>query len=154
MIQITDQLRLRRYDGECEFALKWYQDRELLDLVDGKQSKPYTIERLKRMYEYLNNQGELYFIEIKKGNKFIPIGDVTFSMNDMPIVIGEKSYRGIGIGTRVIEVLKERACKLGYKQLSVREIYEYNSASQRLFEKQGFNKVQKTEQGYSYTCIL
>ena len=106
------------------------------------------------MYEYLNNQGELYFIEIKKGNKFIPIGDVTFSMNDMPIVIGEKSYRGIGIGTRVIEVLKERACKLEYKQLSVREIYEYNSASQRLFEKQGFNKVQKTEQGYSYTCIL
>lgn len=154
MIQITDTLRLRPYDGKCKFALEWYQDRELLDLVDGKESKPYDMERLIKMYEYLSNRGELYFIEIKQGNDFVPIGDVTLSIEDLPIVIGEKCYRGEGIGSKVIEALKLRASALGYKQLGVREIYDYNIASQKLFEKQGFDKVKKTDKGYSYRCIL
>lgn len=154
MIQITDTLRLRPYDGKCKFALEWYQDRELLDLVDGKESRPYDMERLIKMYEYLSNRGELYFIEIKQGNDFVPIGDVTLSIEDLPIVIGEKCYRGEGIGSKVIEALKLRASALGYKQLGVREIYDYNIASQKLFEKQGFNKVKKTDKGYSYRCIL
>lgn len=154
MIQITDTLRLRPYDGKCKFALEWYQDRELLDLVDGKESRPYDMERLIKMYEYLSNRGELYFIEIKQGNDFVPIGDVTLSIEDLPIVIGEKGYRGEGIGSKVIEELKLRASALGYKQLGVREIYDYNIASQKLFEKQGFNKVKKTDKGYSYRCIL
>ena len=106
------------------------------------------------MYEYLSNRGELYFIEIKQGNDFVPIGDVTLSIEDLPIVIGEKGYRGEGIGSKVIEALKLRASALGYKQLGVREIYDYNIASQKLFEKQGFNKVKKTDKGYSYRCIL
>ena len=54
----------------------------------------------------------------------------------------------------MIEALKLRASALGYKQLSVREIYDYNIASQKLFEKQGFDKVKKTDKGYSYRCIL
>lgn len=29
MIEITDELRLRPYDYKCEFALEWYQDRNL-----------------------------------------------------------------------------------------------------------------------------
>ena len=127
---------------------------ELLDLVDGKESRPYDMERLIKMYEYLSNRGELYFIEIKQGNDFVPIGDVTLSIEDLPIVIGEKGYRGEGIGSKVIEALKLRASALGYKQLGVREIYDYNIASQKLFEKQGFNKVKKTDKGYSYRCIL
>ncbi|MFR2839712.1 MAG: GNAT family N-acetyltransferase [Zhenhengia sp.] len=154
MIQITDTLRLRTYDGKCKFALEWYQDRELLDLVDGKESKPYNMERLIKMYEYLSDRGELYFIEVKQGNNFVPIGDVTLSMEDLSIVIGERGYRGEGIGSKVIEALKLRASTLGYKQLSVREIYDYNIASQKLFEKQGFDKVKKTDKGYSYRCIL
>lgn len=154
MIQITDTLRLRPYDGKCKFALEWYQDRELLDLVDGKESRPYDMERLIKMYEYLSNRGELYFIEIKQGNDFVPIGDVTLSIEDLPIVIGEKGYRGEGIGSKVIEALKLRASALGCKQLGVREIYDYNIASQKLFEKQGFNKVKKNDKGYSYRCIL
>ena len=154
MIQITDTLRLRPYDGKCKFALEWYQDREFLDLVDGKESRPYDMERLIKMYEYLSNRGELYFIEIKQCNDFVPIGDVTLSIEDLPIVIGEKGYRGEWIGSKVIEALKLRASALGYKQLGVREIYDYNIASQKLFEKQGFNKVKKTDKGYSYRCIL
>ena len=76
-ILVDDEIRLIKYNGKCEFALKWYQDSETLLLVDGKDML-YTIERLKRMYEYLNNNGELYFIEYMDDGQFEPIGDVTF----------------------------------------------------------------------------
>ena len=45
IIQIDDQLRLRKYDGNHDFALEWYQDEETLMLVDGIY-KPYDEERL------------------------------------------------------------------------------------------------------------
>lgn len=154
IIKITDDLRLRPYDHQYQFALKWYQDREFVDLVDGRDSSLYDLEKLKRMYTYLNKEGELYFIEVKQDEVFIPIGDVTFCREDLPIVIGDKAYWGKGIGTMVIAALKEHAKLLGYTQLKVREIYSYNSASQRLFEKEGFKKCQATDKGYSYICRL
>lgn len=153
-IEITDKLRLRPYNHECEFALEWYQDRELLDLVDGEGSLSYDMEKLIRMYTYLNQIGELYFIEVKQDKAFIPIGDVTLCKEDLPIVIGDKNYRGKGIGSKVIEALKIRARLLGYMQLQVREIFSYNKGSQRLFEKKGFEKFKTTEKGYSYRCRL
>ncbi len=45
------------------------------------------------MYEYLNSKGELYFIEIRENEDFVPIGDVTLWEDDMPIVIGDKNIK-------------------------------------------------------------
>lgn len=154
LIHITEQLRLRRYDGIHDFALVWYQDEETLRLVDGEGAKPYDLLKLGRMYSYLNEQGELYFIEIREVDGFRPIGDVTLCKDDLPIVIGESKYRGSGIGQKVIAVLKERALKLGYTTLGVREIYDYNAASRRLFEKAGFIKDGQNTSGFSYKYNL
>ena len=63
IIQIDATLRLRKYDDEHDFALAWYQDEETVWLVDGNRN-PYTPERLAGMYRYLNEAGELYFIEV------------------------------------------------------------------------------------------
>lgn len=76
-LEIDAGLRLRKYDGIYEFALPWYQDLDTVSLVDGIR-EPYDMEKLERMYNYLNVHGELYFIEIIEGDRFIPIGDVTF----------------------------------------------------------------------------
>lgn len=97
LLPVDEELRLRRYDEEDEFALAWYQDEETLMLVDGK-FQPYDRERLKKMYHYLNERGEVYFIELKDENGWRPIGDVTFWQEDMPIVVGEKGLRGKKIG--------------------------------------------------------
>lgn len=35
ILPISDTLRLRRYSGDCDFALSWYQDPKLVYLVDG-----------------------------------------------------------------------------------------------------------------------
>ena len=62
-IQIEDDLRLRRYDGTADFALDWYQDEELVILVDGVK-RPYDRNTLYSMYNYLDAHGEVYFIEV------------------------------------------------------------------------------------------
>lgn len=93
-------------------------------------------------------------VSIFEGNEFIPIGDVTFWQEDMPIVIGNKRYRNCGIGTLVIKALIERAISIGYKTIYVNEIYSFNVGSKALFLKNGFKPYKKTEQGYSYLLDL
>ncbi len=48
--------------------------------------------------EYIQINNELRLRKYDGG--YIPIGDVTFSQEDMPIVIGDKAYRGKGIGEK------------------------------------------------------
>ena len=52
LIAVDDGLRLRKFDGNYDLALPWYQDSETLLLVDGAD-KPYTPERIRQMYDYL-----------------------------------------------------------------------------------------------------
>lgn len=153
MLAVDEGLRLRRYDGAHAFALPWYQDEETLWLVDGCR-EPYDMARLDAMYRYLDSHGELYWIEVQEAGAWRPIGDVTFWQTDMPIVIGDRSYRGRGVGVRVIRTLVERGRTLGYSALEVQEIYHYNAASRRCFEKVGFRSVEETEQGVTMRLTL
>lgn len=154
-IDITSTLRLRKFSGDCAFALEWYQDEETLLLVDGK-TDPYDLKRLCQMYRYLQEQGELYWIEYKGENSahFVPVGDVTFGKENIPIVIGEPSLRGKGIGKQVIQALMARARTLGFDVLRVAEIYKYNVGSRKLFEACGFRAIWDTEKGHGYECVL
>ena len=152
-LQIEEALRLRRFDGNYDFAFEWYQDAETVMLVDGK-SEPYTREKLKNMYNYLNAKGELYFIEVNENSKWKPIGDVTFWPEDMPIVIGERKYRGKGIGKKVVSFLVERGRSMGCSKFYVDEIYDFNIGSQKCFESAGFRSYEKTEKGCRYVLDL
>ena len=153
IIQIDEALRLRKYDGVHDFALEWYLDEETVYLVDGKRD-PYTIERLGGMYRYLNDTGELYFIEILENGVYKPIGDVTFWQEDMPIVIGDRKYRGKKIGRKVVSALVQRGKELGYDHLEIGEIYDWNEGSRRCFESVGFVACEKTEKGSKYRLAL
>jgi RimJ/RimL family protein N-acetyltransferase len=152
-IIVSEEIRLCKFDSDFTVALEWYQDKETLMLVDG-HDEPYDMDRLYRMYSYLNVHGELYFIEVHDGHNYMKIGDVTFSREDMPIVIGVKSYRGKGIGSKIVKTLVERGKQLGYTYLVINEIYRYNIGSQKLFESVGFKKYEETESGYKYKLNL
>jgi GNAT superfamily N-acetyltransferase len=149
LINITEHLRLRKFDDNYSFAYSWYQDENTVKLVDGVSTK-YDYDTLTKMYNYLNDRGELYFIEVYNGQKFIPIGDVTFCRDDLPIVIGDENYRNKGIGKLVIDALIQRAKQLDFNCIKVREVYDFNIGSKRLFESMGFKKYTKTNLGYSY----
>lgn len=148
---VDENLRLRKYAGDCAFALEWYQDEETLLMVDGKY-QPYDLDRLYRMYEFLQKHGEVYFIEYRDDDilPWIPIGDVSFWQSDMPIVIGKPEFRGRGIGEKVVLALVERGKELGFNDVEVADIYDYNLPSIRMFEKCGFFPVEKTEKGHHY----
>lgn len=152
-ITVDEGLRLRKYDGYFDFALPWYQDRETVFLVDGGETL-YDRKRLGRMYSFLNARGELYFIEYQEDTQFRPVGDVAFWQEDLPILIGEKALRGRGLGRRVVLTLMNRARALGFATLGVREIYDCNTASRRLFEGVGFRPYESTKRGKRYRINL
>lgn len=95
----------------------------------------------------MDKQGELYFIEVLEGGTYRPVGDVTFWKEDMPIAIGDKDYRGKGIGKKVIGAMIQLGKSLGYDTLRVNEIYDFNIASRKCFENMGFEVFEKTEKG-------
>ena len=153
VLPVDETLRLRRYDGNHAFALDWYQDEETVWLVDGVR-RPYDTETLTAMYTYLDAHGELYWIETLADGAWRPIGDVTFWQEDMPIVIGDAQYRGRGVGGKVVAALIQRGRALGYAHLGVEEIYDWNAASRRCFEKAGFRACEKTEKGSRFRLEL
>lgn len=153
IIDIEPGLRLRAFDGKYDFAFDWYQDPEMVWMVDGVR-RAYTRETLTAMYAYLYKRGELYFIEIRRDGAFVPVGDVTFWQDDMPIVLGDPDCRGRGIGKKVIGALIDRARSLGFTQLRVGEIYDWNISSQKCFMAMGFVPAAKTEKGSSYLLDL
>jgi len=152
-LPVSENLRLRKFDGIYNFALRWYQDLELVWLVDGVKM-PYTEEKLGRMYHYLDKQGELYFMEAMENGFWKPVGDVCLCKEDLPIVIGDPQYRGKGVGAKVITALIERGKSLGWKQMYVEEIYPYNIASQKCFEKSGFRVHTIRDSGNRYVIDL
>lgn len=153
-INVTPCVRLRRFDHIDPHALEWYQDPETLRLVDGPTRQPYDWVLLERMYRYLAQHGELYYIEYRQEDEFIPIGDVTLMPDDLPIVIGAPEFRGKGIGYHVVRALMARARENGWRTLMVQDIYDYNAGSKRLFKKCGFVPYQPTKLGQSYRCDL
>lgn len=154
ILAIDAALRLKKAGDSFAFALPWYQDPETLMLVDGK-AEPYDMPHLTAMYRYLEQHGELYWIEWRTpGGDFEPVGDVTLWQEDLPIVIGRKDLRGRGIGHRTVAALMERARRLGWRELYVNEIYSFNTASRALFEGLGFAPCARTPQGARYRCSL
>src|SRR5690606_8682858 len=74
----------------------------------------------------------------KEQGEWMPIGDVTLSQETIPIVIGDAEYRSKGIGTLVIKELIEMAKKAGWSELNVKQVFDYNERSHRMFISLGF----------------
>ena len=70
------------------------------------------------------------------------------------IAIGDRRYWKKGIGTKVLHRMIERARELGFVEILVEEIYDWNLGSRKLFEKCGFEAVEKTKKGWSYRLIV
>ena len=155
IIQIDDSLRLVPYflADHHDAALAWYQDVDLVELVDGIRI-PYSPEKLNAMYSYLERHGDLFWIEFREKGEWLPIGDVALSKENLPIVIGNTAYQHQGIGRKVLRALIDLAQQKGWKQLKVQEIYTFNRISRRCFESLGFVESGSTEKGKSLLLKL
>ena len=155
IIQIDDSLRLVPYflADHRDVALTWYQDVDLVELVDGVRI-PYNVEKLNAMYSYLEEHGDLFWIEFREKGEGLPIGDVSLSQENLPIVIGNPTYQHQGLGRKVLKALIDLARQRGWKELKVQEIYDFNHASRRCFESLGFVESRRAEKGTSFLLKL
>ena len=156
IIHIDDNLRLIKYNGNYEEALVGYQDPYVYQNSEGifDDNKKPDIDYIKGMFEWLNNNGELYYIQISEGEGFISIGDVTIKDFNPPTTIWYENYRGIGIGTKVMKTVINRLKELGYDKITGTTVYKWNKSSQRMHEKLGFIKVDENDDEYIYELTI
>lgn len=151
ILHIDDFLRLRKpLSEEYEKALPWYEDPEIMLMSEGIRDRRYNLEDINRMYNFLSDLGELYFIEWKEKGKWKPIGDITLAKSNIPIVIGDRSLWGKGIGKKVLLRVIGRSLELGLDYLRVPEVYNYNERSKGLFMSAGFKVFAKDDRVTSF----
>ena len=152
IIDISDTLRLRKYDGHSELFLPGYQNPVVYQNSEGifDESKIPNLDYVKRMCTYLAKVGELYYIEAKENGTYIPIGDVTVKDENPPIAIWADAYRGKGIGKLVMQAVMSRLKELGFAMITGSTVYQWNTASQKLHEGLGFRRVSEDEKEITY----
>lgn len=107
------------------------------------------------MYADLAFESDFFIIEtLLKNNEWLPIGDVTLAKDCMPIVIGDSRFRGRGFAKQILLKLIALAREKGFFEINLKEIFDANIPSIKLFESVGFKKNQKTKNGYSYKLEL
>ena len=156
VIEIDENIRLLKYNGNYEIALTGYQDPFVYQNSEGifDDTKKPDINYIKGMFEWLNDNGELYYIQIREGQDYMSIGDVTIKNINPPITIWYSKYRGIGIGTKVMIMVISRLKKLGYKKITGSTVYKWNEPSQKMHEKLGFIKVDENDDEFIYELNL
>jgi RimJ/RimL family protein N-acetyltransferase len=132
-------VRLRPVDLERDvrLALPWYRDPVVLWGAEGTR-EPFACERIARMYAVLAERGEVYIVEVITERGPVAVGDAALNPYGVPIVIGDASWRGRGVGRRVLGLLVDRARALGYREVQAHQVYTDNTASLRLYQGAGF----------------
>lgn len=132
---IDDEIVLIRYYPNYKTALAWYQDAELCKQADNRDSV-YDLDLLKRMYQYLNKHGDLFYIKYK-GRL---CGDVCLQPDGGVCIVIAKPFQNQHIGRRVIGEIIRLANERQMQKLSA-EIYSFNKQSQKMFRSMGFVKI-------------
>lgn len=136
MNRIVDpEITLVKYYPNYQTALQWYQDPRLCKQVDNRDTV-YDLPLLKRMYKYLDQRGDLFYIKYR-GRL---CGDVCLQHSGEVNIVIAGPYQNRHIGRRVLgEVIR-----LGReKQLNQfhAEIYSFNAQSRKMFTAMGFQKT-------------
>ena len=156
IIDINDSLRLRKYDGHYALFLPGYQNPVVYQNSEGifDESRIPDLDYVKGMCAYLAKVGELYYIEAKEMDIYVPIGDVTIKDENPPIAIWSDAYRGKGLGKQVMQAVINRLKKLGFTKITGSTVYQWNTSSQKLHEGLGFHRVSEDEKEIVYERSL
>ena len=140
---VDSSIRLIPYYRNDEVSLPWYLDTDLVKMVDNRDT-PYDVPLLHRMYDYLSENGDCYYIEYDG----VPVGDVTLLESGEIAIVISKEYQRKNIGRRCVGEMLSLAKEKGMKEVKA-VIYSFNIPSQRMFLSLGFRKTGNEE--YTYT---
>lgn len=140
---IDEELQLIPYYPAYDITLAWYQDPVLCKQVDNRDTV-YDLALLERMYTYLDQRGDLFYIQYK-GEL---CGDVCLQSSGEVNIVIAAPFQNKHIGRRVIGALIALAKEKNIPALHA-EIYSFNVQSQRMFQSVGFRKTSAEQ--YIYT---
>ena len=132
---IGNQIRLIPYYRNDAASLLWYRDRDVCKQVDSRD-KPYDLELLHRMYDYLSTRGDCYYIEYE-GEL---VGDVSLQDNAEIAIVVSKASQNQHIGRWCVLEMIKLAGEKGMERVKA-NIYPFNTQSQRMFLSVGFKKI-------------
>lgn len=136
---VDDEITLVRYYPNYNTTLGWYQDLDLCKQVDNRDAA-YDLDLLKRMYNYLNRHGDLFYVKYK--NRLC--GDVCLQPSGEINIVIAKPFQNKHIGRRVIKEIIRLAKEKQIPELHA-EIYSFNTQSQKMFQSIGFTKVDEEQ---------
>ena len=140
---VDSEIRLIPYYRNDEVSLSWYLDTDLVKMVDNRDT-PYDIPLLHRMYDYLSENGDCFYIEYDG----VLVGDVTLLSNGEIAIVISKEHQRKNIGRRCVREMLSLAKERGMTEVKA-VIYTFNIPSQRMFVSLGFRKTGDEE--YTHT---
>lgn len=95
---VDSEISLIPYYRNDEISLPWYQDLNVCRKVDNRD-KPYDLELLHAMYDYLSSHGDCCYIEYRGSL----VGDVSLKDSGEIAIVVCKEYQNQHIGRRCIK---------------------------------------------------
>tara|TARA_A100001011_G_scaffold399875_1_gene510712 strand:+ start:2877 stop:3431 length:555 start_codon:yes stop_codon:yes gene_type:complete len=133
--------------------LNWMNDAETTRFIQKAKNNTSIDELYSFANEMINSEKDYFFAIFLKKNQLhignVRLGPIDFNLmkSNFGIMIGNKEFRGCGVGVEVLELIKDFSFNhLKLEQLIFPAVEEY-TAAMRLYEKTGFtlnNKVKKT----------
>lgn len=131
---VDEKIKLIPFYKNEMVAIDWYQDKDLVKQVDNVE-EAYTIEKLNRMYSYLDTHGDCFYIEYEK----ILVGDITLCDDGEISIVICRDYQNKHIGRKCVFDMIELAKEKGFNRVYAK-IYSFNAQSQKMFQRVGFKK--------------
>lgn len=132
---IDSEISLIPYYRNDEISLPWYQDLDVCRQADNRD-KPYDLELLHAMYDYLSSHGDCYYIEYRGSL----VGDVSLKDDGEIAIVICKEYQNQHIGRRCIKEMIKLAQEKGLHCVNA-NIYSFNEQSRHMFESVGFHQT-------------
>lgn len=133
---VDKEIMLVGYYSNYKTTLQWYLDADVCKQVDNRDSV-YDLDLLKRMYNYLNKCGYLFYVKYK--NRLC--GDVCLQKSGEVNIVISKPFQNKHIGRCVMNEIISLAKEKNIQKLYA-EIYSFNVQSQKMFKSLGFVKTE------------
>ena len=130
---------------DWEYLNKWVlNESELVQFAGPIFSFP--VDR-KQVESYLSDSNRIVFKIENENKQSIGMAEISTARENVAklarILIGEKSMRGKGIGTELINKLSEYGFNNLKKERIILNVYSWNIGAIRCYEKVGFSKTDK-----------
>lgn len=137
-------------DEHLPLLYKWCADIEVVYWTDGTDAQAYSTETVHDIYGR-SSKGAFCFIIEADG---VPIGECwlaemypkniadmyskNMDIRRIDMMVGEKAYWNKGIGTMLVNMLVDYAFNGEFADILHGVVFDYNTRSRRVFEKNGF----------------